>query len=281
VVVHPARDIDDALGEIRQWARDQDADVVQVAIPGQDRRVAELGETGDCGLVLAIGGDGTTLAALRAAATAGRPVLGVACGSLGVLTSVTADEVSQALDRFAAGNWSPRGMPALNVQSGDGDTLFALNDIALLRRGEGQVTTAAYVDDVLYARFVGDGFVISTPVGSSAYTLAAGGPLLSPGTPALALTPLSAHGGSCPPLVVGTNSELRLDITAGYGGVRLEVDGRVSDLEPESLTVSFADDMTTLVELGGEEPPLTVLRRRQIILDSPRVLARDSRTPED
>src|SRR5215210_8374867 len=90
LVVHPNRDLDRALETVEQWVRRQDATLVQVRTPGQDREVAPAGAAADCDLVIAMGGDGTTLAALHAAAPAGRPVLGVACGSLGALTATTA-----------------------------------------------------------------------------------------------------------------------------------------------------------------------------------------------
>jgi NAD+ kinase len=159
------------------------------------------------------------------------------------------------------------------------DTLTAVNDVAVTRRGQGQVMTSAEVDGVLYARFVGDGFVVSTPIGSSGYTLAASGPLLAPGTTAFALTPLAAHGGCIPPLVIGAGSRLRLEVEPGYGGIRLELDGRMVEPEPEpdALTVGLRPDAATLVGLDDEAPILTGLRRRGIVMDSPRVVARDAR----
>ena len=122
------------------------------------------------------------LAALRAAAPANRPVLGVACGSLGALTpTVEAAVLPSALDRFAAGDWTPERLPALQAARGDGDDLFALNDISVVRAGIGQVRTVAEVDGILFCRIAGDAGIVSTPLGSSAYALAAGGPLLAPG----------------------------------------------------------------------------------------------------
>jgi NAD+ kinase len=279
VVVHPTRELDTALDAVREFASERGVDVVQLEVEGNDRRVAEAGRAEDSDLVVAIGGDGTMLAAARAAALADRPVLGVACGSLGVLTTVGAYDARTALDRFAAGDWIARDMPALKVDRDGGETLTGLNDLAVLRRGQGQVTTAAEVDGVLYARFVGDGFVVSTPIGSSGYTLAAQGPLLATGTTASVLTPLAAHGGCVPPLVFGEDSKLRLDVVPGYGGIRVELDGRPVDPEPErgSMTIELVCDAVTVVGLDDEEPVLSGLRRRKIIIDSPRVMARDLR----
>src|SRR5687768_9097062 len=108
LVVHPRRELSRALATVREWAEGQEATVVQIQSPGQGQEVAPPGEAADCDLVIALGGDGTALAALHLAAPAGRPVLGVACGSLGALTATTAEELDEALGRVAAGDWRPR-----------------------------------------------------------------------------------------------------------------------------------------------------------------------------
>ena len=275
IVVHPHRDIEDAQSQLESWADDRACAVVQVG--GEERRIAEEGKARDCDLVVALGGDGTTLTGIRVAADAGKPVLGVACGSLGVLTAVGAGDLHEALDRFRSGDWEPRAISALEVHRDGEEPLLALNDAVVIRDGEGQVTTEASVDGVLYARFVGDGFVVSTPSGSSAYTLAAGGPLLSPGTIASVFSPLSSHGGAIPPLVVGPDSELHLDVDRGHGGARLEIDGQSVDPPPDDLTIRLRSETATLVSFEDDESLLTVLRRRKLIMDSPRVLARDER----
>src|SRR5918994_2790196 len=110
LAVHPRRELDKALASVRDWAERQNAEVVQVA--SLDRQVAPPGDAADCDLVIALGGDGTTLAALHAAAPAGRPVLGVACGSLGALTATSADHLREALERVEAGDFTERSLPA-------------------------------------------------------------------------------------------------------------------------------------------------------------------------
>ncbi len=251
-------------------------DVVQLRVRGAHQQVAEPGDISDCDLIVSIGGDGTTLAAARAAAKVDRPVLGVACGSLGALTAVSTEGVSDALERFKRRDWVPRPLPALIVaRPGDAADLFAINDIAIVRAGGGQLRVAASVDGVLFGRLAGDGCIVSTPMGSSAYTIAAGGPLLAPGTVAFVLTPLPTHGGSCPPLVMGVDSTLQLEAVGGHGGARLEVDGQVVDTEVGSMTISFRPGVATLVAFDDQEPMLAGLRRRAIITDSPRIVADD------
>jgi NAD+ kinase len=231
-------------------------------------------------LILAVGGDGTALAALREAAMVSKPVLGVACGSLGAMTATTADEIGPALDQVAAGDWRARRLPGLDV-AGDVSERLALNDVVVIRKGAGQVVIGIRVDGHPYVRFAGDGLVVATPLGSSAYTLASGGPILAPGSEGFVLTPLAPHGGCCPPLVVGSASTVEVDVEAGYHGARLEFDGQVVDEQPERITVTRRERHATLVVLGDEEPMLDGLRRRKILIDSPRVLARDVRLALD
>jgi NAD+ kinase len=281
VVVHPTRRLDRVLEEIDAWAATHGAKVGQVPGPGQIPVVAEPVQPQDCDLLLSLGGDGTTLIALHAAAVSSRPVLGVACGSVGALTSVTADRLRWALDQIAADDWTPVSLPGLEVSWGDAPAEVAINDFVVVRDGPGQVTVAISVDDVLYVRVAGDGVVVATALGSSAYTMAAGGPLLAPGAEGMVVTPLAVHGGACAPLVAGTDSHVTFVVDPGYGGVRYEVDGRRTGVEGSSLTVRRRPDYARLVALAEEEPRLTGLRRRGLVQDSPRVLVREARAVAD
>jgi NAD+ kinase len=258
---------------LREWTDAHDVEVVQVAAPCHQQEVAARGDAAECDLIVSIGGDGTALAALRTGAVVGTPVLGVACGSLGVLTSVDPEGLGKAVDRFTRGEWVAEPLPALKIGREQGDELFALNDLVIVRAGEGQVRSGAEVDGVPFARFAGDGCIVSTPVGSSAYTLSAGGPLLTPHVWAFVLTKLPTHGGFVPPLVISGDSELQLRIDAGFGGWRLELDGQIVDAPGESLSVRMRPDAATLVAYEDQEPLVTGLRRRRIIVDSPRVVA--------
>jgi NAD+ kinase len=276
LVVHPRRDIEAAMDVIREWASDHGVALGQVMIPGQTRQVADPIDISACDLVVALGGDGTALAALHAAAPASRPVLGVACGSIGMLTAVPTGGLSGALDHVAAGSWEPRRLPALEIAAGAAGNRFAINDFAMIRNGTGQVITEIRVDDELYARTAGDGLVVATALGSSAYTMAAGGPILAPGAEGIVITPLAQHGGVTPPLVVGPSSRVGVLVKPGFGGNRFEIDGQVWQ-EALELSVTLDRDYTSLVTLAGQEPALTGLRRRGLLVDSPRILVRDAR----
>ncbi len=261
---------------LREWAREREAQLTQVEVPGQQQVVAPIGPAQECEVVVAIGGDGTALAAIRAAAPRERPVLGVACGSLGVLTSVPAAELSEALTQFGEGRWRAVGLPALEVRREHEETVLAYNDVVIVRRGQGQARCSVRVDGGLFARLAGDGCIVSTPVGSSAYAFAAGGPLLAHGSDAFLLTPLSNHGGSCPPLVMGAESRLQIEVAVSLGA-RLELDGKIAEEHVDSLDICLRRRAATLVTLEGQETFLARLRRRGVISDSLRVLAEGER----
>jgi NAD+ kinase len=278
LVVHPTRAVDRALAALVGWSEEHAVPLIQLAVPGDaGRSLVPAGtlESGD--LVLALGGDGTVLSALRAAAARDAPVLGIACGSLGALSAVTADELAGALDRVWAGDWTPRSLPALAVDDGSGRAEWAANDFVVVRRGAGQLIAELSIDDELYARVAGDGLIVATALGSSAYSMAAGGPVLAAGTPAFVCTPLAMHGGSAPPLVVAADATATVVVEPGFGGFEVEIDGHDHDLEGPRFALTLHMDKLTLVTFGASGRGLTGLRKRLIVFDSPRVLARDER----
>lgn len=281
LVVHPTRTIDRPVETLGRWAGQHGLEVVEVrGRGGSDREVATPGELAEGDLVVALGGDGTVLSALRAAAPMGAPVLGVACGSVGALTAVHADDFERALDRVAGGDWMPRPLPALAIHPAEGEDEWALNDFVIARHGAGQVIVEVSVDGELYVRLAGDGLIVASPLGSSAYSMAAGGPLLSPTLHAAVCTPLAMHGGSAAPLVVPGGSDIQVRVHPGHGGFEVYVDGHVVPLEAVDYGVSVHEDKVSLVTFGDLGLGLTGLRERGLIADSPRVLARDARRSE-
>jgi NAD+ kinase len=281
LVVHPRRDLDGALSTIRAWAAQHDVEIGQIEVAGQLRRVADPIDAERCDLLLALGGDGTALAALHAGALVSRPVLGIACGSIGALTSVNVSDLEWALEEVRAGRWTPLAAAGLEARSDDQTLAIVLNDFVVARAGGGQVVTEIAADGVLYARVAGDGVLVATQNGSSAYNMAAGGPLLAPGADGFVVTALAAHGASCPSLVLAPASCVELTVAGGYGGMRFELDGQPSDLDAAHVELRLRPGYATRVVLAGEEAPLTGLRRRGLVLDSPRVKIREGRKHQD
>ncbi len=262
---------------IREWTEQHGIDVVQVATAYAQRPIAKKGDVTEVDLIVSIGGDGTTLAALRAGAVSGRPVLGVSCGSLGALANVTVDDLIRSLDRYSQGQWRPRLFPALSVARDNGEPLFALNDVSLVRATGGQVRLSASVDGSLFARIAGDGAIVSTPIGTSGYAISAGGPLLLTHVDAFVFTPLPKHGGFAPPLVIPSGSELTLEVVGSFAGARIEIDGQVSGEGVGALAITWKPAAVTQVSFDDQESLLTGLRRRGILLDSPRLMAEAAR----
>jgi NAD kinase len=107
--------------------------------------------------------------------------------------------------------------------------------------------------------------------------MAAGGPILAHGAQGIVVTPLAHHGGVAPPLVVGPDSRVVLSVEPGYGGSRFEADGQVLPTEAAEVTVTLRREYATMVTLADQEPMLTGLRRRGLVVDGPRILVRDMR----
>jgi NAD+ kinase len=276
VLVHPTRPVHDAVEVLQRWTAKRGLELVQIQA-GEQPPVAAPGEVSACDLIAALGGDGTILKALHVAARTRTPVLGVAYGSLGALTTVAQNELRAGLDRFAAGDWQARRLPALEIDAGDGHLASAINDVVLARAGGTQLILDVRVDGELYVRLAGDGIVVATPLGSSAYSMAAGGSLLAVGTTAFVCTPLAMHGGCAPPLVVADDREVTLELHPGHDGFYVDVDGFRVETEAQQFAVTSEPAYTTLVALDHSGSGLLRLRERGLISDSPRVVGREQR----
>src|SRR3954447_2549632 len=254
LVVHPTRHVDEALDSLRRWAGKKGIDLVQLTLGGgTHQQVAVDGELETDDLVIAVGGDGTVPAALRAAAGKNAPVLGVAAGSLGALSAVSAEELGDGLDRLWSGEWTRRLLPALAVRPEGAPNDWAVNDFVVVRRGAGQLIVHLSLDDELYARMAGDGLVVATAVGSSAYSMAAGGPVLAADTAAFVCTPLDKHGGSAPPLVVPGDATVTVEVNPTYAGFDVEIDGKRHQPAAERFHVNLDEGRFTLVTFGASD----------------------------
>jgi NAD+ kinase len=168
-------------------------------------------------------------------------------------------------------------LPALSIAVDGEHVKQAINDAVLVRR-TGQLQVDLSVDGEPYARLAGDGVIVATALGSSAYSMAAGGPVLAQGTDAFVATPLAIHGGSIPALVVPGDAVLQIDTHPGFDGFDVEVDGHVKPaMTAASYTITLTEARSALVCLVDPGRGFDALRRRGIISDSPRVVARDRR----
>ncbi|MEO6119695.1 MAG: NAD(+)/NADH kinase [Terriglobales bacterium] len=182
--------------------------------------------------VIVLGGDGTLLAAARAVAKVDVPILGVNLGSLGFLTEVPLDELYATLDALEAGNTlrDPRSMLACRLLRRNEviGEYVALNDVVITKSAIARMAEVdVSVDDNFVASYKADGVIVATPTGSTAYSLAAGGPVLEPSVDAFVITPVSPHALTNRPLVVKDTAEISLTVGGATEEAYLTVDGQI------------------------------------------------------
>ena len=167
--------------------------------------------------LISLGGDGTLLSLVRRSYGTGKPVLGINAGNLGFLADIRLEEVEHFIDRLLAGDYriDDRMMIEGHVQRSDGskEPFFALNDVVITSpKPSKMVQVNASIDGERFNSYRGDGLIISTPTGSTAYNLAAGGPVIYPLTKAFIITPVLAHSlTNQRPLVVPADFSIGLD----------------------------------------------------------------------
>jgi NAD+ kinase len=216
--------------EFSEWLRDRTDDVEVV----MDRESSLEDIKAD--LVIVFGGDGSLLAAARRMGTNQMPTVGINLGRLGFLTAFSGARARDAAEAYFEGKLheEERLLLYCRVLHRDGSStepILCLNDGVLSRaRTAGMVTLAAFCDGDELATYYGDGLVVSTPVGSTGYSLAAGGPVLTPSMNALVLTPLASHTLSIRPLVLPAEGgvELLVRDTGGADTCPFQIDGQVT-----------------------------------------------------
>nr|HPH68443.1 NAD(+)/NADH kinase [Kofleriaceae bacterium] len=205
----------------------------------------ELGAA--CDIAVVLGGDGTMLRAARLVADAGRPVLGINLGQLGFLTGFPAKEARASIQAALQGQFPISERTRLEVKfmrAGAPPVVrTALNDAVIHQGAMARlVELEAYLDSQFIAAYKADGLIISTPTGSTAYSMAAGGPIVVPGLHAMIISPICAHALTNRPLVVPGNSQIRLALGTDARGVVLTVDGQWahSFMPGDSVTMTAA-----------------------------------------
>jgi NAD+ kinase len=178
-------------------------------------------------LVVVLGGDGTLLSVAHHAALAGVPVMGVNLGRLGFLTEIPVSEAAPTLDRFLAGDEgliSPRWL--LETRTA-GAVSYCLNDVVVTKGALARMIELTIgIDGKEVATLKADGLIVSTPTGSTAYSLSAGGPIVHPLVPAIVLTPICPHTLSFRPLAVPSTSTVSVRLLTGGEEVHLTLDGQ-------------------------------------------------------
>jgi NAD+ kinase len=204
-------------------------------------------------LAVVLGGDGTMLAALRGFAGTGIPVFTINFGAVGFLATIEPEELDDGIRRIVEGDYETIELPTLAVEPAAGRQI-AVNDVAFLRRSGSRVAQLAYTirgDRIARARC--DGLVVSTPVGSTGYNLANGGPLVAWGVEGYVVSYIAPHTLTARTLVAAKNDVLVVSNLSPEEPVDVETDGRrVCTLEPgQDLEVRFDDHPTLLAKVPG------------------------------
>jgi len=182
--------------------------------------------------VIVLGGDGTLLAAARSVARKGIPVVGVNLGSLGFLTEVPLEELFPTLDGIDAGRYTVETRSMVHcelMRRGSRVAAYdALNDVVMGKASIARLNHCdVYIDGEFVSAYKTDSLIVSTPTGSTAYSLAAGGPIVMPTVAALIVTPVAAHSLTHRPLVVPNTARIEIAISTGEEQGYLSVDGQV------------------------------------------------------
>jgi NAD+ kinase len=177
-------------------------------------------------LVVACGGDGTMLRAARLVGSRDVPIMGVNLGGLGFLTEFSVEEAQAGIEAFCRGNHTEERRMVLACSYGR-KAGFALNDIAVnMGPANRAIELVASSGGVLVTRFIGDGVVVATPTGSTAYSLAAGGPVVYPTMDAILLTPLSPHALASRPMILPGDARVELELSRRSESAVLNLDGQ-------------------------------------------------------
>ncbi len=181
---------------------------------------------------LVLGGDGTLLSAARAIAPAGIPILAVNLGSLGFLTEVPLNELYETLDKIDSCKCPVESRSLIECRLARGnqflESYFALNDVVVNKSAIARlIGFDLLIDDSFVVHYKSDGVIVSTPTGSTAYSLAAGGPVLMPSVDAFLITPVCPHALTHRPLVVRDTAEVQLVIKSDEEQAFLTIDGQV------------------------------------------------------
>ena len=193
-------------------------------------------------IILSFGGDGTLLRTAHEVGTLGTPILGINIGRLGFLADVDVGEVQQTIGRLEAGDYSIDTRLALSVEIEDDEPerRWALNDVVIARAGPaGLIAIDVVADGTPLNRYWADGLIISTPTGSTAYSLAVGGPIVAPGSDVILLSPIAPHSLTVRPVVLPSGCVIEARVAGSSLPYVLAIDGQSSAARDDAVTITI------------------------------------------
>ncbi len=215
--------------------------------------VSEEKLVSDSEIVIALGGDGTILYAAGLVQASSTPILGVNLGRLGFLADSAPGELENAIDRLIEGDYRVDDRLAIEAIVGD-TSAFSLNEIVIEKGVLARlIELKTWIGDVPVSSFWGNGLIVSTPTGSTSYSLSAGGPVLHPSLDSLIITPICPHSLSQRPLVVPADQQICVEVVAEHADIILTADGQtVKNMTPDDrVTIRRSNRRVRLIDLQG------------------------------
>jgi NAD+ kinase len=219
-------------------------------------------------LLISIGGDGTILRAITYVRDLGIPIVGINTGRLGFLATIQTDEIESALTEIFNGDYkiSERTLLSVTTQPENtsiGETNFALNEIALSRKNTtSMITVETHLDGEYLTSYWADGLILSTPTGSTGYSLSCGGPVITPEANNFALTPIAPHNLSARPLIIPDKTTVSFKVEGREDHFLMSLDSRIVTLpNTTTVTIERASFVIKMVE-RLEETFLDTLRKK-------------------
>ncbi len=193
----------------------------------------EFSDTAD--LLISIGGDGTLLDTITLVRETGIPILGINMGRLGFLSSISKDEIQQAIDSIMHKEFEidERSLLRLNTDFQlFGDLNYAMNELSILKNyPSSMLAISAWIDDRFVNSYWADGLIIATPTGSTAYNLSCGGPILVPKSKNFILTPIATHNLTVRPIVIPDTSKIRIKVEGRIKNFLISLDSRSETID--------------------------------------------------
>lgn len=207
--------------------------------------------------VICLGGDGTMLETLALVKKSGIPVLGVNTGRLGFLASVSKDDIEKAALLLVAEKFTLDTRELLEIVDGEKqfDGLnYGLNEFTIHKKdSSAMIHIDTYVDGVFLNSYFADGLIVSTPTGSTAYSLSCGGPIMVPDSENFIITPIAPHNLNVRPIVIANNKTLSFKVSGRYDGFNLSLDSRGSQIEAGTeIKIKKADFRFNMISFEGQ-----------------------------
>lgn len=210
-------------------------------------------------MLISIGGDGTLLRAATLVRNSGVPILGINAGRLGFLATVQKENIDSFLQFVIEKNYSTSERTLLSLTcepkiDSIAELNFAMNEVTVSRKDTtSMITVETYLNNEYLNSYWADGLIISTPTGSTGYSLSCGGPLLTPDVKSLVITPIAPHNLTARPLVIPDDTEIKLRVSGREDQYLVSLDSRISSVKNESvLTIKKTDFKIKMVEIPGE-----------------------------